>query len=296
MVPSMEARWRWVLLTAVAPVTWGSTYYVTREFLPADHPLWGSVLRALPAGLLLLAVTRLLPTGRWWWRSLVLGTLNLGAFFVLVYLAAQLLPSSLASTLMALSAAVMMLLAWPLLGERPTLLPLAGVVTGLVGVALMLLTGREQVDLVGVGASVVAMVSSSVGFILTKRWGSGVPVLALTSWQLVAAGLVLVPVALVVEGPFPTFTTQAWGAHAYLAVVGTAVAYAAWFTGLKHLPAGTVGLVGLLNPVVGVLLGTLVAREVLSVQQVVGIVLVLGGVLLGRAGARTPADRVDLTP
>ena len=76
-------------ITAVAPVAWGANYVVTRQLLPMDVPLWGSALRALPAGLVLLAVARALPRGVWWWRSAVLGTLNVGAFFLLVYVAAS---------------------------------------------------------------------------------------------------------------------------------------------------------------------------------------------------------------
>ncbi|WP_205783018.1 hypothetical protein [Microbacterium sp. ABRD28] len=64
----METKWRWLLLTAVAPISWGATYYVTRHFLPADAPLWGAALRALPAGLILLLLARRLPRGAWWGR------------------------------------------------------------------------------------------------------------------------------------------------------------------------------------------------------------------------------------
>lgn len=69
-------------------------------------------------------------------------------------------------------------------------------------------------------------------------------------------------------------------------MVATALAFAAWFAGLRHLPAATVGLVGLLNPVTGVLLGTVIAGEVLTVRQLCGLVLVLAGVLLGRPVVR----------
>lgn len=105
----MEGRSRWVVLAAVAPILWGATYYVTRHALPANVPFWGAALRALPAGLLLLALVREIAHGAWWWRSCVLGVLNCGAFFVLVYIAAQRLPTSLAATVMALSPTVLVL-------------------------------------------------------------------------------------------------------------------------------------------------------------------------------------------
>lgn len=57
-----------IALTALAPVSWGSTYAVTTEFLPPDRPLFTAVMRALPAGLLLLALARVLPRGNWWGR------------------------------------------------------------------------------------------------------------------------------------------------------------------------------------------------------------------------------------
>ena len=62
-----------IALAAFAPVVWGSTYVVTTELLPAGHPLFAGLLRALPAGLIALAITRTLPTGAWWARAAALG-------------------------------------------------------------------------------------------------------------------------------------------------------------------------------------------------------------------------------
>jgi probable blue pigment (indigoidine) exporter len=284
---------KWVAVTAIAPVAWGSNYYVTHEFLPAGNPLYGALLRALPAGLLLLAVRRKLPANEWWWRSFVLGTLNVGAFFVLIYVAAQLLPTSVAATVMATSPVVMMMFAWLLLGVPPRARQLAGAGVGLAGVALLLFTGAVAVDLRGVLASIAAMGMSSLGYILTKKWSDGVDILSLTAWQLVAGAIVLLPVAVIVEQP-PRLDHQALLGFAYVTVVATALAFAAWFAGLRHLDAGTVGLVGLLNPVTGVLLGTAIAAEALSLRQLCGLALVLAGILLphtGRAAARKYAQK-----
>ncbi|MFJ2900716.1 EamA family transporter [Streptomyces sp. NPDC087218] len=288
----MEATVRWTLVTAIAPVAWGTNYLVTHAYLPPGHPLYGAAIRALPAGVLLLALCRRMPRGAWWWKSLVLGTLNMGSFFALVYLAAQLLPTSIASTVMAAAPLVLMLLAWAVIAERPSGLPLLGGGIGIAGVCLMLFTGIGGLNALGVLASVTAMVTSSLGHVLAKRWSAEVDVLAATSWQLVAGGLVVLPLAVVREGAPPSLDVGAVLGFAYVTVVATAVAFVAWFTGLRHLPAAAVGLVGLLNPVTGVLLGTVVAGETLTPRQTCGLILVLLGIVLGQPAAATAAARL----
>ena len=280
-------------LTAIAPITWGSTYLVTRALLPADAPLWGAVLRALPAGLLLLLVARERPRGAWWWRAPLIGTMTVGAFFVLVYVVAQRLPSGLAATMMAVSPAVMMLLAWPMLALRPQRMPLIGAASGFVGVCAMLLTGVTGTDPVGVLASLAAMTMASAGFMLARRWSAEVSVLSATAWQLVAGGLVVLPFAVAVEGAPPHLDGPAVAGLAYLTTVATALAYVVWFGGLARLEPGTVGLLGLLNPVAGVVLGATLAGERFGLLQFLGMVLVLVGIALGhptpaRSGAELP--------
>lgn len=290
-----DKRWRWILVTAIAPIAWGSGYVVTRQLLPADAPLWGGVLRALPAGLIVLLLARRLPKGSWWWRSLVLGTLNVGGFFVLVYVAGQRLPSSLAATLMSTSAACMLLFAWLLLHRRPRAAAVAGAVVGLVGVAVMLGFDADGADPWGIAASLGAMIASSVGFVLTSRWGSDVPALPMTAWQLIGGSIVLVPVAVLVEGAPPMLTVPSAIGFAYLTLVATALAYVAWFSGLRRLSPGVVGVVGLLNPVTGVVLGVVVAGEAFGAAQAIGVGLVLTGVAIGAAPPRRAGELSNIT-
>ncbi len=278
----MEARWKWLLVAAIAPVAWGSNYFVTRHFLPEDAALWGAALRAIPAGVALMLLRPRLPHGSWWWKSFVLGILNVGAFFVLIYVASQLLPSNIASTIMATSAAVLMFLAWPLLAERPTVTAAIGAIVGFAGVGVLLLQGSVTVNPWGVAASLAAMLMSSTGFILTKRWSPSDSIITITSWQLIAGGLLLVPFALLFEGAPPALDAPAIAGFAYVTLIATALAFVAWFTALRHLPAGTVGLIGLLNPLTGVLLGTTLAAEPFGPRQALGTVLVIVGVLIGQ--------------
>ncbi|TBN57507.1 EamA family transporter [Glaciihabitans arcticus] len=289
----METKWRWIFVAAIAPIAWGSTYFVTRQLLPADVPLWGAVIRALPAGLILLLIARKLPHGSWWWKSVVLGFLNVGAFFILVYVAAQLLPSSIASTLMALAALVMALLAWPLLGERPRLVSIAGAVIGIAGVCIMLLSDVTALSPWGILASLAAMIMSSVGFILAKKWGAGVDPLALTSWQLIAGAALVLPVAALVEGAPPALEPPAILGFLYVTIVATAVANVAWLVALRNLPVASVGIIGLLNPVTGVALGVILASEAFGWRQLIGVALVLGGVLLAQR-QRTKPPRLKM--
>lgn len=287
----MRADWRWILIAAVAPISWGSTYFVTAHFLPDGHPLWGAALRALPAGLIMLALARQLPSGSWWWRSAVLGVLNFGGFFVLIYLAALLLPGSVASSIMAVSPLAMAGLGWLVLRERPSAWMGIGAALGIAGVLLILGAGLVPVNPWGVICSITALLMSSLGSVLNKRWSADQPLIASTAWQATAGALLLVVLAAVVEGAPPQLDATALAGFAYLSLIATAAASLCWFGALAHLKSGVVGIVALLNPVTGVLLGVLAGSETLSVWQSLGILLVLIGIMVGRARANPVSRR-----
>src|SRR5262245_56158664 len=103
--------------TALAPAIWGTTYLTTTQLLPSGRPLLAAVLRALPAGLVLIAMTRRLPHGSWWWRAFVLGALNIGAFFALLFVAAYRLPGGVAATIIAAQPLLVLALSGRFLGE-----------------------------------------------------------------------------------------------------------------------------------------------------------------------------------
>jgi len=302
---SMETiRLRILLLTAVAPAAWGTTYVVTEQLLPPDRPLFAATVRALPVGLVLLAIQRRRPHGIWWLRAFVLGACNIGLFFPLIFLAAYQLPGGLAATVQAASPLAVMAMALPALGERPGRLRIGAALVGLLGVGILVLRSPGQVSMLGLAAAVGSVLVSAFGFILVKRWPAPVDMLTLVSWQLVVGGLLLLPVGLLVEGAPPALDLPAVAGLTWLAVVGTGVAYYCWFRGLRAMPAGAVSLVGLINPVVGTALGVVVAGEVFGWVQALGMVLVLGGVVAGQPTtaawvrrrlarpARTPSDCV----
>ncbi|MGW5262501.1 EamA family transporter [Microbispora sp. NPDC004025] len=284
-------------LTALTPLVWGSTYAVTTEFLPPDRPLFTALTRALPAGLALLAVTRVLPRGVWVWRAAVLGALNIGAFFPLLFLAAYRLPGGVAAVLGAVGPLFALAFAALLLAERPTARKVLAGLVGLLGVGLVVLRAEARLDMVGVLAGLVGAASMSAGTVLTKRWGrpEGVGALALTGWQLTAGGLLLVPVALLVEGAPPALSGENLLGYAYLGIVGTALGYWIWFRGISRLPATSVAFLALLSPVSAAVIGWAALGQALSPVQLLGMVLALGGTLLGQAPAG-PARRAEVPP
>ncbi|MCO5317350.1 MAG: DMT family transporter [Microthrixaceae bacterium] len=272
-------------ITAFAPIAWGTTYVVTTELLPEGRPMLTAVLRALPAGVLLAAVTRCRPTGSWWWRSAVLGVLNIGAFFALLFVAAYRLPGGVAATLGSIQPLVAAGLAAVLLNERLRSSNVVAGLFGVLGVALLVLRSDAALDPVGVLAGLTGAVSMATGVVLTKRWGRPVPLAAFTSWQLIAGGLLLVPVALLTEGPPPPLSAANYLGYAWLALGGTAVAYLVWFRGVARLAVAEASLLGLASPAVATLAGFAVVGQRLTPSQVAGAAVVLGAIWLGQRPA-----------
>lgn len=280
--PSSKPRLGLVLATALAPMAWGTTYIVSTELLPADRPLLAGLLRALPAGVGLALITRTRPTGTWWVKAAVLGALNIGGFFALLFYAAFRLPGGVAGTLGAIQPLIAVGLAAALLSERLRRVTLVASSLGVVGVALLVLRSDAQLDTIGILAGLAGAVSMAVGVVLTKRWGRPVPLLAFTSWQLIAGGLVLLPLAIGIEGLPTTLTTTNIAGFVWLATAGTAIAYSLWFRGVQLLPVAQVSILGLLSPLVATLAGWIVLDQTLSIGQLTGAVLVLSAVWLGQ--------------
>ncbi|GHH66731.1 ABC transporter permease [Kitasatospora indigofera] len=284
-----------ILVTALAPAVWGTTYLVTTELLPPGRPLLAGVVRALPAGLLLVLLTRRLPKGIWWLRALVLGALNIGAFFALLFVAAYRLPGGVAATVGAVQPLLVAGLAAGLLGERLTLRTVLSAVAGVAGVSLLVLRAGARLDGIGVAAALGGAVVMAAGVVLSKRWVSPAPLLATTGWQLVAGGLLLLPVALLVEGPPPAgLTARNLLGYGYLTIVGAAVAYALWFRGIRALTPTSVTFLGLLSPVVATLVGWLALGQDLTPAQGLGGAIVLGALVT--AQLRRPERRVAAGP
>ena len=284
---SSRFPWPDLLLTALTPMIWGSTYIVTSQLLPPDRPFTAACIRALPAGVLLLLFTSRMfrrEEGRRagglsrFVRLLILAALNIGVFQALLFVAAYRLPGGLAAVLGSVQPLIVMLLVWAVDGVRPLAATLLSAVAGVIGMAMLLLSPQTVFDGLGIGAALLGAVCMATGVWLTRRWQMDMPVLALTGWQLLLGGLMLLPLALWVDLPPPVLTPVQWGAYAYLCVAGALVAYALWFRGLGRLPVEAAASLGLLSPLTAVLLGWVLLGQLITGVAGVGLVIVLASV------------------
>ena len=273
-------HWRDVLLTALAPAIWGSTYIVASEILPPDRPFTAALIRVLPAGLLLLLFTRVLPLRRDWWRLVLLSALNIGVFQALLFVAAYRLPGGLAAVLGAIQPLLVMLLAWAVDRRAPAQVALWGAVAGVLGLAALLLSPQTVFEPVGIAAALLGAACMATGVWLTRRWRLPLAVLPLTGWQLTLGGLMLAPVAWLADAPLPPLTPLQWTAYAYLSLAGALLAYALWFRGVARLPTVAVASLGLLSPLTAVVLGWALLSQSITGLALCGLVLALASVLV----------------
>ena len=280
------------LTTALAPAVWGTTYIVTTAVLPAGYPMFAALMRSLPAGLLALLIARTLPWGAWWWKTAVLGTLNIGLFFPLLFVAAERLPGGVAATLGATQPILVAVLAVVVLSERLSRWRLGWGVVGVVGVAMVVLGPGAAFDPVGVAAGIGGAAVMGTGVILTKRWGRppGISAVGYAGWQLSAGGVVLLVPTLLVEGVPGHVDAAGVAGYLWLGLVGGLMAYTLWFRGLGRLPVTATALLGLLSPLVAAVLGAAFADETLNLVQVAGFGLALAALACGQLTLR-PYER-----
>lgn len=290
-----DAKIRILLATILAPCLWGSTYIVFTQTLPVEHPLLVGALRALPAGVLLMLLGPGLPPRDRLLPLALIGFANIGLFFGLLFVSASRLPGGLAATLGSMQPLIVAFLAWPLLLRRPRAGQILAALAGMAGVGLLVLDGAVELDAIGVAAALAGAASMATGTVLIERWGKlGTP-LSLAAWQLALGGLLLLPVALFVEGPPPAPSLRNLAGLSYLVLIGTALAYWLWVRGIAAIGA-EIAFLGLLSPLVATFLGAAWLGEWFGAQQWLGIAVIfastIAGIVLSRRKPSEPAGQL----
>lgn len=281
-------------------IVWGTTFLGIRIGLETIPVALLAGLRWLAAGLILAAMLPLfgehLPP-RHTWRSIAfVGFLmNVLGNGLLVW-AEQYVASGLTAVV------VGMVPFWSVLveavspgGERLTRGTVMGLAAGFTGI-LVLVWPQLTVDgesgrmfIAGILALQVGSLGWAIGTSYTKRRHVGTP-LASTALQMIFSGVMLLVVATIAgEWPRLAFTSRSLGALIYLTLAGSVVGYTAYVYTLKYLPVSTVSLYAYVNPIIAVILGTLLASEPLSPRIVVAAALVFGGIAIVRMTPRPKA-------
>jgi drug/metabolite transporter (DMT)-like permease len=270
---------------------WGTTWAAIRLGLAGIPPFTGVALRFLIAGLLLLALARVMHVRFTWSRReiglwIVNGALSFCASYGIVYWSEQYIPSGLAAVLFAtypIFVAAFAHVALP--GERLGWAALAGTLLGFAGVAVIF---SDDLRLLG-GASVRVAAAvmlgsplvSAVAMVAVKRWGAGIHPISLSAAPMLLCAAVMGLVAFVVERDAPVvYDVRSVGALLYLAVLGSAVTFTIYYWMLSHVSATRLALVAYTIPIVAVIVGAVLFAEPVRPKLLVGGALVLVGVAL----------------
>jgi drug/metabolite transporter (DMT)-like permease len=280
-------------------VVWGSTYLAIRVGVETMPPLLMAAARNLVAGLIMFpaaigARRRAISAGhqvsRWPRRAEWIGCAVVGVLLLVangaVGIGEKTVPSGLAALLVATVPLWLLGFDAVLNHARLGLAPVAGLALGLVGVGFLsgLGGGSGQVSAVGVVIILAAAVMWALGTIMTRRVTiPSSPALA-SGMELLCGGLALLVLA-AAGGEFGSLhlaevSLRSWFALAYLVVIGSIVAFSAYGIAVRSLPTATVATYAYVNPVIAVLLGTLILNERLTPAMFGGGALIVGAVVL----------------
>jgi drug/metabolite transporter (DMT)-like permease len=278
-----------VLLTACA---WGFNWPVAKFLLSELPPFTmratcfsGAVVFAF-----ILAASRceaLVPPRAQRGRLALFALLNFGAFAVLTTIALVWLTASEAVIVTYTLPIWAVLLAWPVLGERPTVQHSAAIALGVGGVALLVGVGQVHVDpheLPGAACALGAAVLFGLGAVIAKRRPLAMPPIAGVAWQALLGTLPLLALAGFEHPDWGRVTLWGWLGCVYAATMPNTVAYLAWFRALRLLPASTAAIGVLLAPMIGVFSSAALLGDPLGARQLVALAMTVGGIALAARG------------
>jgi len=283
---------RAVLALIVMSLIWGYNWVLVKEAMRLASPFDFSALRTIGGGLILLGVLAwrgesLRPPD--WPRTLLVGLL---CTTFSVGFATWALVEGGAGKMAILVYAMpfwLILMAWPLLGERPRGLQWPAVALALAGLVLLVEPWGYRGDGFPSALAVASGLAWAASAVVTKRMdrNGGVNVLSLSAWQILFGGAWLAAAALAVPSVPIRWTPWMAGAMAYNVLLTSAVAVLLWFYVLKVLPAGIAGLASLATPVLGLLFAYALLGERFSPVEAWGGALIVAALaLLAFQGAR----------
>lgn len=256
---------------------WGACFVAVRWGLRDAPVLWFATLRALVAGAALLALAtvqrRPLPAGSRQWSLIgLLAVTNTTIGFAAMFAGVNGLATGTAAVLTNAQPLLILLPAWWLYGEKVTVRTSLGLTIGFAGLVVVAVPGGG-----GSGAwfSILAAAAITFGTLLSRRL-AGIDLVQAAGWHFLIGGVILAGIAGAVEGlPRIDWTLRFVLLLAFLALVGSALAFWAWFTETLRSPLGQLAAWTFMAPVFGILFGLVLAGERPGGWTGAGMVLVL---------------------
>jgi len=276
-----------LVLLAVTSVGWGLNFPIMKHLLTEWPPLSSRGLCGVvgAGALAVVAVLRrqtLRVPRQMWLRLVLVSVLTIGGWVAFMGLALLWLRASEAAVLGISIPVWVALLAWPVLGERLSLLRALSLAVALVGITVLI--GGNGIEaslekLPGLLCALAGAVCVALGTVLTKHFPLRMPPLSLAAWQIGIGCLPIAVVGLVVEHPqLAALSSIGWASMAYMTLIQFCLCYVCWFATLERLPAATASIGTLLVPVVGVLSAAAILHEPLGGRELAALLLTLGGV------------------
>jgi drug/metabolite transporter (DMT)-like permease len=278
-----------LMFLAVTSIGWGFNWPVTKYLLGELPPLTlrgvtGVIGAALLAALAIARGQSLKVSREIWPRLVVASLLNVTAWMVLMGLALLWLPASEAALIAYTMPVWASLMAWPILGERPTLLRTIALVMAFAGLAAIMGGGgfsANKAKLPGIVMALTGAVGFAVGTVLAKKLPIKLPPITAAAWQI---GLGCFPVAiaglLLETTRLDAVTRLGWFLVFYATVIQFCVAYVSWFAALARLPASVAAIGTMAVPVIGVVTSAVALHEPLGPGQIAALIFTLAGVVL----------------
>jgi len=271
----------------VTSVGWGLNFPIMKHLLTEWPPLSSRGLCGVvgAGALAVVAVLRrqtLRVPRQMWLRLVLVSVLTIGGWVAFMGLALLWLRASEAAVLGISIPVWVALLAWPVLGERLSLLRALSLAVALVGITVLI--GGNGIEaslekLPGLLCALAGAVCVALGTVLTKHFPLRMPPLSLAAWQIGIGCLPIAVVGLVVEHPqLAALSSIGWASMAYMTLIQFCLCYVCWFATLERLPAATASIGTLLVPVVGVLSAAAILHEPLGGRELAALLLTLGGV------------------
>jgi len=307
----MKSR-TWAALIAVY-IVWGSTYLAIRFTIETIPPFLSAGMRFLISGAILYFWRRLsgdhAPTRIEWRSATIIGLLLLlGGNGALVW-AEQRIPSGIASLFIATTPLWMVLIdSVRPGGVRTSWITWLGVLVGFIGIALLVNpwqvhTTSPALDLIGMVVLIFAALSWSIGSLYSRKAPLPSSPLLGTGMEMLVGSLGLFAFGSIIGewGQFhpASISLRSLGGLAYLIVFGSGIGFVAYTWLLRNAPTPLVSTYAYVNPVVALLLGSLVANENLEALEIISALIIISGVVLITTAKFLPSRKtapLPLTP